>query len=109
MDTLASFDKEDKASHVQGIVLLPVPVGNVWVILIFFFNDFEKHDFAGRSGNKGFVVEEIHLPEIRIGHFLKLSLLSVITANNEGLSLSIERVDLVVISVIETLVRKVLG
>jgi hypothetical protein len=107
--TLVSFDKVDKTSHVKLVVLLPENVGLGGVVLVLFFNNFEKHDLTGRSGDKSFVINKIHLSEILISHLLKLGLLSVITTDDESLTLSVEGVDLIIVGVVETLVWEVFG
>lgn len=109
LDTLVSLDEVDETSDIKLVILLPELVDLVWVVLILLFDDFEKHDLTGRPGDESFVVNEIHLSEILIGHLLELCLLSIITTNDEGFSLSVEGVDFVVVSIVETLVWEVLG
>ena len=106
LDPFVSLNEVDEASHVNLVVLLPL-LGHI-LVLVFFLDDLEEHNFTGRSGNKSLVVEEIHLTEVHVGHLLELNLLGIISVDGESLSLSIERVDHVLIGVMETLVREVL-
>ena len=68
----------------------------------------EKHNFTRGSCNECFVVEKIHLTEVHVSHLLELDGLSIISINGESLALSVERVDNVLIRVVETLVREIL-
>jgi len=90
LDTLVAFDEVNETSHVQLVVLLPELIGLGRIVLIFLLNDFEEHDFAGRSGDKSFVVDEVHLSKILISHLFKFGFLSVITGDNKGFTLSVE-------------------
>lgn len=109
LDSLVAFDKVDETSDVQLVVLLPELVDDVGVVFILLFYDFEKHDLAGRSGDEGLVVDEEHLTKVLVSHLFEFGLLGVVTGDHEGLTLSIERVDLIVIGVVEALVWEILG
>lgn len=106
LDPFVSFDEVDEASHVDLVVLLPL-LGHI-LVLVFFLDDLEKHNFTGGSGNKCLVVKKIHLTEVHVSHLLELDGLGVISIDCESLALSVERVDHVLIRVVETLVREVL-
>ena len=66
----------------------------------------EKHLAAAPNG-KGFAIEQNHLPQVFVGNLLVIELLQVVGINCEGVSLSIETVDLISSFVIEAFVWKV--
>jgi len=106
LDPFVSFNEVDEASHIDLVVLLPL-LGYI-LVLVFFLDDLEKHNFTRGSCNECFVVEKIHLTEVHVSHLLELDGLSIISINGESLALSVERVDNVLIRVVETLVREIL-
>ena len=106
LDPFVSLDEVDEASHVNLVVLLPL-LGHI-LVLVFFLDDLEKHNFTRGSSNKCLVVEKIHLTEVHVSHLLELDDLGIISINCESLTLSVERVDHVLIRVVETLVREIL-
>ena len=105
LNPFVTFDKKYEASSLYFIVLLPFL--NDVPILVLFLEYPKEHHFAGATCNEGLIVEQIHLPQVHIGHLLKFNLLSVISIHLESLPLSIERVYHILISVIEALIREV--
>ena len=106
LDPFVTFDEVDEASHVNLVVLFPF-LGDI-LVLVLLFDDLEKHNFTGGSGDQSLVVEKIHLTKIHVGHLLELDGLSVISIHCESLALSVEGVDHVLIRIVEALVWEVL-
>lgn len=106
LNPFVSFDEVDEASHVDLVVLLPL-LGHI-LVLVFFLDDLEKHNFTRGSSDECLIIEKIHLTEVHICHLLELDGLSIISINSESLALSVEGVDYVLIRVVETLVREIL-
>ena len=77
---------------------------------------FKKQYLTGTSDHQCFIIYQVHGPEILVVDFLLVKVLFsfvlrviyVFDGNPEGLTLSVERVDLIIISVVEALLGEVL-
>lgn len=106
LDPFVALNEVDEASHVNLVVLLPL-FGNI-LVLVLLLDDLEEYYLTGRPSNECLVVEQVHLSKVHVGHLLELHLLGIIAVDGEGLSLSVERVDHVLVRIVETLVWEVL-
>ena len=116
LDALVALDEVDEALDVEGAVVDPVLFLSERVP-----NQLKEQNLARAAHHQSLVVDQVHRAEVFVADALEQHLiqptsgraLRVIRGNNggrnpEGLALSIETVNLVVLRVVEALVREVL-
>jgi hypothetical protein len=85
------------------MVELPFSITGLLVFL-----NLEEENITGTSGNKGRVIDKIHLSQVHLGHSIVGVVLDVLSIDDEGLSLSVEAIDLISLIIVEALVWEVL-
>ena len=91
LDSVVALHVEYEASQGYCIVKCPVPVPS-----FLFYNYFEEKNTRGRPGNQGFVIHQVHLSEIHVGHPCEFVIFDVGIVHSEHMALSVEQIGLIV-------------
>ena len=102
LDPDVSLDIVDETSSLNLIILFPLSGLGLLVEL-----KFEEKDVTGASGDQGLIINQVHLPKIHFSHSVKGVITALLGVNDEGLALSVERVNLILLFIIEAPVREV--
>ena len=93
-----------ETSALEGVILLPNLDFLVLIVLLL-----EKEDLLRASGNKNCVSKHDQVAKVKIGNLLICVIREIFGVDFKRIALSIETVDLIQVSVIECLLREVLG
>ena len=98
LDSIVALDEIYGTTNLNTMIKPPVS------LLQFLVGNLLKKQHPARTpDNQSFPIDQDHLPQIRVGHLFKTVLCEVISIYDEDLTLSIERVDLIFLNIIEAL------
>ena len=103
LNSNVAFDVIYKASDLNIMIKIPTSL-----ICFFIGYLFEEEDTTWTPDYQSLSIDQDHLPQILIGNRFMPVLREILRIYYKDLPLSIERVNLIFISIIETLLRKVL-
>ena len=101
LDTYIALDIIDESSKILDCVILLPFSGHLPSQGVFNVLNLEEEDVARASCDKGLVINQVLLTNLHIRHLVHGPLAAVISIHDEGLALSIERITLIFVRIVE--------